>query len=109
MPYHLVYSLHNVEHLCIADLPIPINIIQLESPVELVLHLAPRRDAEGAYELLEIYLSGLVAVKDVEDVIRKRRRVAKGEELLVDLLELLLGELATGTILQEACRMTFSW
>lgn len=90
-PYHLVYSFHNVEHLSIADLAIPINIIQLESPVELILHLAPRGDAEGAYELLEIYLSRLVAVKDVEDVIRERGGVAKGKELFVDLLKLLLG------------------
>lgn len=102
-PYHFVDGLDDLEHLVVADLAVAVNVVQLKGPVELVLHLAPARNAQRADELLKVDRAGLIAVEDVEDVVGKRRRVAEREELAVDLLELLLCEYAGRAILQEAC------
>ena len=103
--YHLVDRLDNLEHLVVADLAVAINVVQLEGPVELVLHLAAARHAQGADELLEVDGPGLVRVEDVKDVVGKGRRVAEREELPVDLLELLLCERARRAVLEEACSL----
>lgn len=100
--YHLVYRLDNLEHLVVAYLAVAVNVVQLEGPVELVLHLAAARHAQGTDELLEVDGARLVAVEDVEYVVRERRWIAKGEELAVDLLKLVLGEHARGAVLEEA-------
>lgn len=104
--YHLVNSLHDLEHLVVADLAVAVNVVELERPVELVLHLAPGGDAQRADELLEVDGPGLVAVKHVEDIICETRGVAEREELPVDLLELVLGEHARGAVLEEACALS---
>merc|ERR1712130_92085 len=41
--HHLVDGLDNRQHLVVADLPVAVDIVQLERPVELVLHLPPAR------------------------------------------------------------------
>lgn len=102
MTYHLIDSFHNCQHLLVADLSITINVVQLESPIQLVLHLAAGGDGQSADEFLKVDRAGLVAVKDVEDVVCERGRVAEGEELPVNLLELLLGEHTRRAILQES-------
>lgn len=102
--YHLVNRLDDLEHLVVADLAIAVDIVELEGPVKLVLHLAAASNAESADELLEVNGAGFVAVENIEDVVREGRRVAEGEELAVNLLELLLGECAGGAVLQEALR-----
>ena len=99
---HLVNGLDNLEHLVVADLAVAVNVVQLEGPVELVLHLAAAGDAEGADELLEVDGARLVRVEDVEDVVGKGGGVAEREELGVDLLELALGEHARGAVFEEA-------
>lgn len=71
MTYHLVNSFNNLEHFFIANLAIAIDIVELESPVELILHLAAARNAQGTDELLEIDGAGLITVKHIEDVICK--------------------------------------
>ena len=101
--YHLVNSLDNLEHLVVADLAVAVNVVQLERPVKLVLHLAAARNAQGADELLEVDGARLICVEDVEDVVGEGRGVAEGEELGVDLLELALGERARGAVFEEAC------
>ena len=101
--HHLVYGLNDGQHLLVADLAIAVNVVQLECPVQLVFHLAAAGDAQGADELLEVDGAGLVRVEDVEHVVCKRRRVSKGEKLLVNLLELLLGEHARRAVFEEAC------
>jgi hypothetical protein len=101
-PDHLVNRLDNLQHFVVAYLAIAVDVVQLECPVELVLHLAAAGDAQGADELLKVDGSGLVGVEHPEDVVGERRGVAKGEELPVDLLELLLGEHARGAVLDEA-------
>lgn len=100
--HHLVDGLDDAQHLVVANLAVAVNVVQLEGPVELVLHLAAARDAEGADELLEVDAARLVAVEDIEDVLGEGGGVAEGEELAVDLLELLLCEGARGAVLQEA-------
>ena len=100
--YHLVNGLDNLEHLVVANLAVAVNVVQLERPVELVLHLAAARNAQGADELLEVDGARLVRVEHVEDVVGKGRGVAKGEELGVDLLELALGERARRAVFEKA-------
>lgn len=101
-PYHLVNCLYNSQHLVIANLPITIDVVKLECPIELVLHLASARDTQRADKLLEIDRARLVAVKDIEHVIRKGRWIAEREELPVDLLKLLFRKHTGGAILQKA-------
>ena len=102
--YHLVDRLHDLEHLVVADLSVSVNVVELESPVQLVFHLASAGDAEGDDKLLEVDGPRLVAVEYVEYVIGKRRGVTEGEELPVDLLEFLLCERTRGAIFQETWR-----
>ncbi len=100
--YHLVNSLNNSQHLVIANLSIPINIIKLERPIELIFHLPSARDAQSAYELFEIDGPGFIAIEDIEDVICEGGWIAEREELSVDFLEFVFGERAGWTIFQKA-------
>jgi hypothetical protein len=106
--HHFIDGLDNGQHLVVADLAVAIDVVQLEGPVQLVLHLAPRRDAQGADELLKINGPALVGVKHLEHIVGKGTRVAKGEELAVDLLEFLLGQRAGGAVFEEAWGSTLS-
>ena len=99
MTYHLIDRLDNRQHLIIANLSITINIIELEGPIKLILHLSPARNAERADKLLEIDGAGFIAIEDVEDVVCEGGWVAEGEKLPVYLLELFFGEHAGGTVL----------
>lgn len=99
--HHLVDSFDNSEHFFVTDLSIAIYIVELKCPIEFVLHFATAGYTEGADELLEVDSTALVRVKDFEDIICKRIGVAKGKELSVDLLELLLGESPRGAIFKE--------
>ena len=38
--YHFVYRLDNLQHLIIADLSVPIDVVQLEGPIQLIFHFA---------------------------------------------------------------------
>jgi hypothetical protein len=100
--HHLVNRLDNLEHLVVADLAVAVNVVQLEGPVQLVLHLAAARHAQRADELLEVDGARPVRVEHVEDIIGKGGWVAEGEELRVDLLELALGEHARWAVFEEA-------
>ena len=101
-PYHLVDCFNNSQHLIVTDLSITIDIIQLECPIKLILHLSSACDTQSTDELLEIDRTRLIAIKYIEDVISERRWIAEGEELSIDLLEFVLGEHTRWTILQEA-------
>jgi len=90
-----------LKHLIVCDGSIPVNIIQLERPFELLIQSATRGDAECADELFEVDCAVLVLVEDVEYIVGKFTRVAEREELLVYPAELSLVELARGTILEE--------
>ena len=96
--HHLIYSLDNSQHLIITNLPIAIDIIKLKRPVELILHLATRRNRQRADELFEIDHATVIRVEDAKDVVCEGRRIPEGEELPVYLLELLLGEGAGGAV-----------
>jgi hypothetical protein len=76
----------------------------VKRPVELVLHLAAARHAERYDELLKVNRARAVRVEDLEDIVGECRRVSEREELLVDLLELFLGEIARRTVFEKACR-----
>ena len=100
--YHLIDSLHNLEHLLVADFAITIDVVQLERPVQLVFHLASTGHTERANKLLEVYCTAIVGVKNFENMIRERARVAKGEELSINSLKLFFGECTGWTILEKA-------
>lgn len=99
--HHFVDSFDNSEHFFVTDLSIAVYVVELKCPIEFVLHFATAGYTEGADELLEVDSTALVRVKDLEDIICKRIGIAKGEELSVDLLELLLGEGPRGAIFKE--------
>lgn len=82
---------------------LPVNIIQLECPVQFVLHLPSGGDAQSADKFLKVDGARLVRIKDVEDIVCEGCGVAEGKELLVYFLELNLCEHAAGAILEEAC------
>ena len=90
--YHFVDSLHYCQHLIVADLAIAIDIVQLERPIQFVLHLAATSHAQSTNKLLEVDSATLVRVKHFEDIVGERVRIAKGEELSVDLLEFFFGK-----------------
>ena len=50
--------------------------------------MTSRGDAQGDYKLFKVDGAVLVVIKDVEDVLGKLIRVAKWEELLIDLAKL---------------------
>ena len=102
LTYHLVDGFYDRQHLLVADLAVAIDVVQLEGPVELVLHFPSTCHAERADELLKVDLAALVGVKDVEDVVCELAGVAEGEELLVYPAELGLVEVARGAVLLEA-------
>lgn len=99
---HLVDSLDDRQHLFVADLSVAVDVVQLEGPVQLVLHLAPTCYTKGADELFEIDRSGLIGIEDVEDIICEGRWIAERKKLLVDFLKLFLGEHAGRAVLQES-------
>lgn len=105
--YHFVNCLDNCQHFVVANLTIPVNIIQLEGPVQLVFHFPSAGDAQGAYEFLKIDGPALVGVENLEHIVGERIRIAKGEELSVNLLKLFLGQSARGAVLQETCRWEY--
>lgn len=90
------------EHLVICNGAIAVNVIQLESPSELLIQTASRSDTQRADKLLKVDRAVLVLVKYVKDKLGKGGWVAKGEELLVDTAELLLVERARGAVLEES-------
>lgn len=106
--YHFVDGFHNLEHFVVGDLAVAVNVVELKGPVELILHLAAASNAQGADELFEVNGAGAVAVKNVEYIVGKGTRVAKGEELAVNLLKLLLAEQTRGAVLKEACGLLAS-
>jgi hypothetical protein len=100
--YHLIYSLHNSQHLIVTYLPIAINIVQLKRPIQFILHLAARRHGQRAYEFFEINGAAVVGIKDAKDIVCEGGWVAEGEKLAVDLLEFFFVEVAGGAVFEEA-------
>ena len=52
--YHFVDGLYNGQHLLVAYLAVAINVVQLERPIQLVLHLATAGDTQRADEFFEV-------------------------------------------------------
>lgn len=88
MARHLVYCFHDLQHLFITDFPVAIDIVKLESPVQLVPYPTSAGDAQSDDEFLEIYDAVVVCVEYFEDMICEGTWVTKREKLSIDLLEL---------------------
>ena len=67
--------------------------VEIARTFELLVQPAPACYAQGTNELLEVDMTILVLIEDVEDVVGKFARVAEWEELLVYPTELGLVQL----------------
>lgn len=102
MTHDIGPHLNYLQHLCPADIPIPIQVIHAKGPAQLLLQPTAGRHAQGNDELPEIDGGVAVGVKRTKDVLGKLWGVSVGEEVGVNLLELLHGQVAGGTVLEEA-------
>ena len=102
MSHTVCPHLNYLQHLCPADVSVPIQVVHAESPAQLLLQSTTRRHAQGDYELPEVDGGVTVGVKRAEDVLCKLWGVSVGEEVGVDLLELLNSQVSGGTVLEEA-------
>ena len=100
--YHLVDCLNNLQHLLITNLAVSIDVIQLERPFELVLHLPTTRHTQSAYELLEFNRAIVIGIKDPENIICKRCWITVWKELTIYILKFGFGEKSRRAILDEA-------
>ena len=94
--------LHDLQHLAAADVAVAVEVIHAEGPLELLLQLAPRGHAQRDDELPEVDGAVAIGVKGAEDVLGELGSVAVGEEVGIDLLELVHGQVAGGAVLEEA-------
>lgn len=92
----------NFEHLLPGDVSVTVQVVHGESPLELLLELAPGGDGQRAQELPEVDGTVAVSVERAEHVFGELAGVAVREEVAVDLLELVYGQVTAGTVLQEA-------
>lgn len=69
--------------------------------IQLFVNVTTTRHREGANKLFKVDGAVFIAVKDVKDIIGKSRRIAKREELFINLLECALVKLARRTIFEE--------
>ena len=102
MSHTVCPHLNYLQHLCPADVPIPVQVVHAEGPAQLLLQPAARRHAQGDDELPEVDSPVSVGVERAEDVLGELGGVSVREEVGVDLLELLHGERAAGAVPQEA-------
>lgn len=94
--------LNYLQHLCPADVPIPVQVVHAESPAQLLFQAASGCHTQGDDELPEVDGGIAVGVERAEDVLGKLWGVSVGKEVGVDLFELLHGQVARGTVLEEA-------
>ena len=72
-----------------------------EGPLQLLLGGARAGHVDGQQELLEVDEAGVVGVEGAKHVLAEAFGRARGEEVLVDLDELLLGEVALRAVLLQ--------
>lgn len=99
---HLVNGRYDLEHLGLAYVPIPVQVVHTERPLQFLVQPTTWGHAQGDDELPEVYSPVSVGIKCAEDVLSKLWGVAVREEVGVDLLELLHGQRAAGAVPQEA-------
>lgn len=68
---------------------------------QLLVQSPPTRDAESAYEFLEVDRAVLVLIEDVEDVVSEFAWIAERKELLVDAAKFGLIELTGRAVFEE--------
>ena len=101
-PYHLIDGPDDVQHFVKRDMAIAISVVQLEGPLQLVLHASPGCYAQGADEFSEVNLLAAILVKHSEDFGCEFIRVAVRKELSIYVLKVAFGESSRGAILDEA-------
>ena len=94
--------LYNLQHLCLADVAVAIQVVHAEGPLQLLVQAAAGGHTQGDDKLPEVYRAVVVGIECAEDVLGEFGGVSVREEVAVDLLELLHGECAAGAVPQEA-------
>lgn len=89
------------QHLIVCDGTVAVDVIQLESPAQLLVQTSSGGNAERADKFLEVNGAVFVLVEHIEDVFGKRRRITEGEELFVNAAELLLVQCSGRAVLEE--------
>ena len=80
---HLVYGCYNIQHLPLDDEPVPVHIIHVEHPLQLLICLTSGGDANCTEKFSEVNEIITVGVKSPEDMLRKTRGVAIRKQLSV--------------------------
>jgi len=99
---HRKDSFDNLEHLVARDCAVVVQIVESECPFELVLEPPAGSDRKRLKKLFKFDRAVAVLVENVEHEGSKSTWVAMGKELVVDLCELVFGQLAGRAILEEA-------
>lgn len=78
---------NNFQHLLAGNIPVTVQVIHGEGPLEFLLELPPWRDGQRAEELPEVDGAVSVSVKCPEHVLRELTCVPVREEVAVDFLK----------------------
>jgi len=100
--HHFVDGGHNLKHLLSGDVAVAIEVVHGEGPLQFLLEFAARGHAERTEKLAKIDAAITVGIKSSKHMLGKLRRVSVREKVSVDFLKLLDGQLAIGTVLEEA-------
>ena len=76
---------------------------------ELFLQTSSTGDTERTNKLLEVDLAALVFIKDVENILSKFARIAKGEELFVYSAKFCLVEMTRWTVFLKTLVPVWWW
>lgn len=92
---------NNLKDFVVADGSIPVYVVQGKGPLQFLQSLSPGREVQSNNVLLKVQSAICVGVKAPEYMPRILCGVCVWEEAGVDAFKLLLGDLPTGTLLQE--------
>lgn len=94
--------LYNLQHLSFTDVPVPVQVVHTEGPLQLLLQLAAGCHTQSDDKLPKIYRPVTVGVESAKDVLGELGSVSVWKEVPVNLLELLHGQVPAGAVPQEA-------
>ena len=87
--HHSVDCCDDLQHLSLGDVPVAVKVVHVEGPLQLVLELPSRGDAQRHEELSEVNCSVTVRVKSSKDMLGKFGRVTVRKKVSVNLFEFL--------------------
>ena len=97
----------NFRHLARLDRAIPVDVIHLEGPFQLLFRLSGRGYIDSQEEFFEVYFAAIVRVERPEDMFAELLRVPLREETGINFEELGPSELTVRTVLLQDNRNLF--